>query len=171
MGLSIYQFANPITNENSTYLGILLLNNKLQAVMPYTSDFYTFTLLRQWKGGTSFQKKRARSKVLEAKSSIFHFWQKSDQGLCKQNMKVCILWVKVLWVHTLLFLISYFIFTSYFYRWKGGGGTLMTMNGYSKRLVWDFFTLCKERGALNWVSKGEIVFFLFLLTRSNSLFG
>ena len=119
MGLSIYQFANPITNENSTYLGILLLNNKLQAVMPYTSDFYTFTLLRQWKGGTSFQKKRARSKVLEAKSSIFHFWQKSDQGLCKQNMKVCILWVKVLWVHTLLFLISYFIFTSYFYRWKG----------------------------------------------------
>ena len=118
----IYQFANPITNENSTYLGILLLNNKLQAVMPYLSDFYTFTLLRQWKGGTSFQKKRARSKVLEAKSSIFHFWQKSDQRLCKQNMKVCILWVKVLWVHTLLFLISYSIFTSYFYRWKGGGG-------------------------------------------------
>ena len=26
-----------------------------------------------------FPKKRARSKVLEAKSSIFHFWQKSDQ--------------------------------------------------------------------------------------------
>ena len=115
----IYQFPNPITNENSTYLGILLFNNKLQAVMPYLSDFYTFTLLRQWKGGTSFQKKRARSKVLEAKSSIFHFWQKSDQRLCKQNMKVCILWVKVLWVHTLLFLISYSIFTSYFYRWKG----------------------------------------------------
>ena len=44
---SIYQFANPITNENSTYLGILLLDNKLQAVMPYTPDFYTFTLLRQ----------------------------------------------------------------------------------------------------------------------------
>ena len=43
----IYQFANPITNENSTYLGILLFNNKLQAVMPYLSDFYTFTLLRQ----------------------------------------------------------------------------------------------------------------------------
>ena len=43
-------------------------------------------------------------------------------------MKVCILWVKVLWVHTLLFLISYSMFTS---TSTGGRGVkLMTMNVY-----------------------------------------
>ena len=67
----IYQFANPITNENSTYLCILLLNNKLQAVMPYSSDFYTFTLLRQWKGGTSFQKSVRALKYLKRKVPYF----------------------------------------------------------------------------------------------------
>ena len=66
----------------------MLLNNKLKALMPYTSDFILLPsdYYANEKVGR-LSKKRARSKVLEAKSSIFLFWHKCDRRLCKQTWK------------------------------------------------------------------------------------
>ena len=97
--------------------------------MPYTSDFILLPsdYYANEKVGR-LSKKRARSKVLEAKSSIFLFWHKCDRRLCKQTWKY--VYFELKYFECIHYYFLFLILCSLPTSTGGRGVKLMTMNVY-----------------------------------------